>query len=108
MYVLLDKVTQRTKLQGRRFCSLCNEEENASFCTVKALAMQIAFLVPLQLRFSCELRNISRSLRALVRSCSVPAEILSRHLVKLEIEGPVEVSEPKQHLRGDPGVGPAL
>jgi len=30
------------------------------------------------------------------------------HLVKLEIEGSVEVSEPMQDVRGDLGVGPAL
>lgn len=47
-------------------------------------------------------------LRALVSSCSVPAKILASHLVKLKIEGSVEVSESKQDLRGDLGMGPAL
>lgn len=41
-------------------------------------------------------------------SCSVPAKIAASHLVKLEIEGSVEVSEPEQDLRGDLGMGPAL
>lgn len=48
------------------------------------------------------------SVWALVISCSVPAKILASHLVKLEIERSVEVSEPEQDLRGDLGVGPAL
>lgn len=39
---------------------------------------------------------------------SVPAKILASHLVKLEIERSVEVSEPKQDLGGDLGMGPAL
>lgn len=44
----------------------------------------------------------------LVSSCSVPAKILASHLVKLEIERSVEVSEPEQDLGGDLGMGPAL
>lgn len=41
-------------------------------------------------------------------SCSVPAKVLAGHLVKLEIERSVEVSEPEQDLGGDLGMGPAL
>lgn len=43
-----------------------------------------------------------------MRRRSVPTKIVAGHLVKLEIEGSVEVSEPMQDLRRDLGMRPTL